>query len=62
MTMEAAEGRAGLPGASPEGSGRKPREHGMDAASVTARPDRPRPEVADRLMEIVLGRENLMAA
>ena len=34
----------------------------MGAASATARPDRPRPEATDRLMEAILGRGNMMAA
>lgn len=61
MTNGAAESRVGMPGAMPEGSGRKPREQGSGAANVTGRTDRCEPE-ADRLMEEIVSRGNMMAA
>src|SRR5712692_2538078 len=51
-----------MPRARPEGSGRKPREQGLGASSATARLSPTRPEAEVRLMEAILGRENMMAA
>jgi len=61
MTKGAAEGRAVMPGAIPAGSGRKPREEGCGAASVTGRKDHSMPE-AERLMEEIVSRGNMMRA
>ena len=61
MTNGAAEGRVAKPGAIPAGSGRKPREEGIGAASVTGRRDHSSPE-AERLMEEIVGRGNMMSA
>ena len=44
-----------------EGSGRKPQEHEAGASGVTADPV-PRPEAAERLMEMILSRENMVSA
>ena len=48
--------------ARPEGSGRKPPEHGQGAANTTARSMSSQPEADVRLMELVVSRENMMAA
>ena len=61
MVRDYAEGRAGMPGACPEGSGRKPREQGLGASSTAAPAVSARPEAA-RLLEAILDRENMMAA
>ena len=62
MTTGAAEGRGETPGASPEGSGRKPRVAGRGAANVTGRKGNPWPEAATGLMEKIISRGNMMAA
>ena len=61
MVREDAEGRAGMPGARPEGRGRKPRRQGLGAARTTAPAVSARPEAA-RLLEAILDRETMMAA
>ena len=61
MTNGEAEDRAGMPGASPEGSGRNPREQGQGAASVSGRRVHSEPE-GERLMEAVVSRGNMMSA
>ena len=60
MDGDAANG-AGTPRAHPEGSGRKPREHGLGASNVTAGPE-PSGSEALRLMELIVSRENMRAA
>lgn len=50
-----------MPGAIPAGSGRKPREEGCGAASVTGRKDHSMPE-AERVMEEIVSRGNMMGA
>ena len=50
-----------MPAASPEGRGRKPREHGTGASSGTAARENSCPEES-RLMEAVVGRENMWRA
>ena len=50
-----------MPGARPEGRGRKPREQGQGAVGTTAPAVSARPEAA-RLLEAILDRENMMAA
>ena len=62
MTTGAAEGRGEMPGASPEGSGRKPRVAGRGAANVTGRKGLDYPEAATGLMEKIVSRGNMMAA
>jgi len=62
MTMGAAEGRDGTPGASPDGSGQKPQEQGSGAANVTGRKATYWPEAATGLMEKIVSRGNMMAA
>jgi len=62
MTAGAAEGRVEVPGASPEGSGWKPREKGTGAANVTGRKAAHWPEAAMGLMEKIVSRGNMMAA
>ena len=62
MATGAAEGRVEMPGASPEGSGRKPREYGRGAANVTGRRATHWPEAATGLMEEIISRGNMMAA
>jgi RNA-directed DNA polymerase len=62
MTSRAAEGRGETPGASPEGSGQKPRVAGSGAANVTGRKAYPWPEAATGLMEKIVSRGNMMAA
>ena len=61
MTTGAAEGREEVPGALPEVSGRKPQVAGTGAASVTGRTDYSISE-AERLMEAIVSRGNMMAA
>jgi len=61
MTRGDAEGRAGMPGTTPEGSGRNPREHGAGASNATARRACSRPET-QRMMEAVVERGNMTAA
>jgi len=51
-----------MPGANPEGRGRKPREHGRGAANVTGRKATHWPEAATGLMEEIVSRGNMMAA
>lgn len=62
MTAGAAEGRAEMPGASPECSGRKPRVVGRGAANVTGRKATHWPEAATGLMEKMVSRGNMMTA
>ena len=62
MTTGAAEGRVEMPGASPEGSGRKPQEKGMGAANVTGRKVTFWPGAVTGLMERIVSRGNMMAA
>jgi len=62
MTTGAAEGRVETLGASPEGSGQKPRVAGIGAANVTGRRAFPWPEAATGLMEKIVSRGNMMAA
>jgi RNA-directed DNA polymerase len=62
MTTGAAEGRVEMPGANPEGSGRKPPENGRGAAIVTGRKATHWPEAATGLMERIVSRRNMMAA
>jgi group II intron reverse transcriptase/maturase len=62
MTTGAAEGRVEMPGASPEGSGRKPQEYGIGAANVTGRKATRWPEAATGLMDKIVSRGNMMAA
>jgi RNA-directed DNA polymerase len=50
-----------MPGATSEGSGRKPQEEGSGAASVTGREEHSMLE-AERLMEEIVSRGNMMAA
>jgi RNA-directed DNA polymerase len=61
MTTGAAEGRVETPGANPEVGGRKPSVVGDGAASVTGMTDNPIPE-AERLMEEIVSRGNMMSA
>ena len=56
-----AEGRVAMPGLSPAGSGRNPREDGVEACAATARREGSASEVVP-LMEAVVERENMMAA
>jgi group II intron reverse transcriptase/maturase len=62
MTTGAAEDRFEIPGATPEGSGRKPREYGGGAANVTGRKATHWPETATGLMEKIVSRGNMMSA
>jgi group II intron reverse transcriptase/maturase len=62
MTTGAAEERVEMPGATPEDSGQKPREHGCGAANVTGRKATCWPEAATGLMEKIVSRGNMMAA
>ncbi|MGD0845266.1 MAG: hypothetical protein ABSA06_12985 [Geobacteraceae bacterium] len=61
MTTGAAGGRDETPGANPEVGGRKPSVAGDGAASVTGMTDNSIPE-AERLMEEIVSRGNMMAA
>lgn len=62
LAMGEAEGGAVMPRARSEGSGRQPREHDTGASSATAGLLPNRPEAAGRLLEAILGRDNMMAA
>jgi RNA-directed DNA polymerase len=62
LAMGEAEGGAAMPRARSEGSGRQPREQGAGASSATARLSPNRPEAEGRLLEAILGRDNMMAA
>ena len=46
----------------PEGRGRKPREHGTGASRVTADRGHCGTEANERLMELVVSRDNMLAA
>lgn len=61
MMTGAAEGRAEMRGATSTGSGRKPLGIGNGAANITGRTDQFIPE-AERLMEEIVSRGNMMAA
>jgi len=61
MTTGAAGGRDETPGANPEVGGRKPSVAGDGAASVTGMTDNSIAE-AERLMEAIVSRGNMMAA
>src|SRR5215471_10590550 len=52
---------AEMPESHPDGSGRKPREHGKGASSEAARRENVRPE-AEQLMEAVVARGNMFSA
>ena len=60
MTAADAEDGAEMPRARPEGSGRKPREHGMGVSNVTAGSVHSQPAAQMRLMELAVSRENMM--
>jgi len=62
MMTGAAEGRAEIPGASPESSGRKPQVAGRGAANITGMRATRWPEAATGLMEKTVSRGNMMAA
>ena len=62
MTVGDADWRDGHPAAPSEGSGGKPREYERGASNVTADRGASRPEAEERLMELVVGRDNMMAA
>lgn len=62
MTIGDAQDEAATPRAFPEGSGRKPREHGMGASSVTAGSASSEPEAETLLMELVVSRANMTRA
>lgn len=61
MDRRSAEGRAGKPGLTSEGSGRYPREHGAEACAATAKKEDSASEEF-WLMEAVVERENMGAA
>jgi hypothetical protein len=60
MTSGDADRGAAMPGASPAGSGRNPREDGVGASRVTARLEISEPGVVE-LMEAVVERENMVS-
>jgi len=60
MTSGDADRGAAMPGASPGGSGRNPRDDGVGASKVTARSEISEPGVAE-LMEAVVERENMVS-
>lgn len=51
-----------MPVSHPEGSGRKPREHGSGVSGVAAARGASRPDAESGLMEMVVSRENMWAA
>jgi len=62
MTTRDADNGDEMPRTRLKGSGRKPPEHGMGASNVTAEPTTSQPEAKMRLMELMVSRENMMAA
>jgi RNA-directed DNA polymerase len=62
MTTRDADVPVEIPGAAPEGSGRKPPEHGSGASNVTATREPSWTEAERGLMEDVVSRPNMMAA
>lgn len=62
MTTADADVPVEIPGAAPEGSGRKPPEHGSGASNVTATRGPSWTEAEGALMEDVVSRPNMMAA
>ena len=62
MTTKDAEDGAGMPRAFPEGRARQAREDGTGASSVTAGTDYSAPEANVLLMELIVSRENMVAA
>lgn len=62
LALGEAEGGAAMLRARSEGSGRQPREQDAGVSSATARPTPNRPEADGRLLEMILGRGNMMAA
>lgn len=61
VTRDAGDGSE-MTRARPEGSGRKPPEHGQGASNTTARRMSDQPEANVRMMELVVSRDNMMAA
>lgn len=62
MTAGDADNGAETPRARSEGRGRKPREDGMRASNVTAGSANSQPGADVQLMELIVSRENMMAA
>jgi RNA-directed DNA polymerase len=62
MTTGEAEDRVEMLGASPDGSGQKPREYGSGAVNVTGRKATHWQEAATGLMEGTVSRGNMIAA
>jgi hypothetical protein len=62
LTRAGAEVPRGQSAATPEGSGRKPQEHGGGASNLTACKDSSRTRAQERLAEIVIRRSHMMAA
>lgn len=62
MIDEDADRRDEMPDARPQGRGRKPREHGPGASGITATRRISGTEANERLMELVVSRDNMMAA
>ncbi len=56
------EGRAETPGARAEGSGRYPREQAVGVSNTTVKTDHSLEEKMDKLMDAVVGRENMRQA
>ena len=61
MTNGDADRRAEMPGTTPEGSGRKPRDHGAGASNVTAR-TQPSYQETSGMMHAVVERENTLVS
>src|SRR6266581_4368865 len=51
-----------MPRAHAESSGRKPRGQALGASNATTGPSPSQPEADERLMEMIISRENMMAA
>ena len=62
MIGEDADWRDEIPDARPQGRGRKPREHGPGASGITATRGLSGAEANDGLMDLVVSRDNMMAA
>ena len=62
MVTGDAEGRAEMPGARAEGSGRYPREQAAGVSNTTVKTDHSPEEKMGKLMEVVVERENMRQA
>jgi len=62
MTIGDTDWRDGIPAARPEDRDRKSRGYGRGVSKVTAKQGCSQAEATERLMELVVGRDNMLAA